>query len=119
MATATLLRDKQVTARTQKFTDSLEKWCARERGRKSELARAIADGQNLKAAREAVSRWFKGTQAPTGDQILAIQAFFAARPAQGLKCPHCGEALDPKWVKKMAGQVVGRMGKTAKTDEYG
>jgi hypothetical protein len=110
-----LLRDEQplftipatVTPRTQKFVDSLKKWCARKRGRSSEIARVIANGANSPQAREAVSRWFSGNQNPTGDQILAIQEFFTARETKDLKCPHCGADLDPKWVRKMSGRSLG------------
>jgi hypothetical protein len=112
---ASLLRQEQplftvpatVTPRTQKFVDSLKKWCGHKRGRKAEIARVIADGANSPQAREAVSRWFAGRQTPTGDQILAVQEFFAARETKDLKCPHCGASLDPKLVKKLAGKVVG------------
>ena len=67
----------------------------------------IADGANSPQAREAVSRWFAGGQTPTGDQILAVQEFIAARETKDLKCPQCGAALEPQLVKKLAGKVVG------------
>ena len=79
-----------MTPRTQKLVDSLKKWCGHKRGRKAEIARVIAGGANSPQSREAVSRWFSGNQTPTGDQILAVQEFFAARETKDLKCPHWG-----------------------------
>jgi hypothetical protein len=51
----------------------------------AEIARVIANGANSPQAREAVSRWFGGRQTPTGDQILAVQEFFAAKISRNLR----------------------------------
>jgi Helix-turn-helix len=67
------VRKVKIGKRTAKLLKELKKWCARERGLQLRVARV------LKIDRQAINHWFAGRQAPTSEQILAVQEFLGPK----------------------------------------
>jgi predicted transcriptional regulator len=55
--------------RTDELLAGVKVWCARKRGRQTELANILG------VQRSAVTNWFAGRKTPTLEQGLAIQEF--------------------------------------------